>query len=44
MYNQNIKYRCSIRHTHKGEITMTYSMNIAGLQRELPICKVNDEL
>ena len=23
---------------------MTYSMNIAGLQRELPICKVNDEL
>ena len=23
---------------------MTYSMNIAGLERELPICKVNDEL
>ena len=23
---------------------MTYSMTVAGLQRELPICKVNDHM
>ena len=23
---------------------MTYSLNVAGLQRELPICKVTDDL
>ena len=25
-------------------VTMTYSMNIAGLQRELPLCKLTDDL
>ena len=31
-------------HAAEGRYRMTYEMDIAGLKRELPLCKVTDDL
>ena len=42
-YNNRVRLRQLTQKKMRGEIRMTYPMTIAGLRRELPLCKVADD-